>query len=145
MNSETSAAIHQEPAMPPQRPRPVPVTVLGILNIVFGSLGILAYLCAGIGILFFINVFYGPSGKGNKDLTLVRGIMEVSFESSAQHIPYYWAFLIGSLVLSVVLTLVLLITGIGLLRMRPWGRVGAIAYSVIAILAGLMSLFYTIL
>jgi hypothetical protein len=88
---------------------------MGILNIVFGSLSLLCVACAGIIILIAANadVRMMPGGQNP---------MHDLFDFMKREAPSYQFFLILRIGLGVVLSVLLLIAGIGLLNMRGWGR-----------------------
>ena len=105
----------QPPAVPPEAsPRPVSVTVFGILNIVFGSLALL--------------------GTPFSLLTLSRrsGVMNPT--------PLARAWLIVGQGIGLLGAVVLLSTGIGLLRMRSWARKWAVGYGCFAIAWGIVAI-----
>jgi hypothetical protein len=118
--------------------RPTSVTVMGILNIVFGSLSLLGSLCNGISII--LNTAgvrmggRGPEGDiGGHDL----------WKAMAAEVPGFVAFEYGSLLLTLALGLLLLLTGIGLLNMRSWARTGAVLYAPVKIVFEVGALIYT--
>ena len=93
--------------------------VFGILNIVFGSI---CGLCTGAGILAFLGV--------------------MSVIKSQFGIDFGWvgpAILILS-ALGLILNFILLISGIGLLKQRNWGRTLSNVYAAFAIIQGIGSL-----
>src|SRR5262245_19730238 len=106
--------------------RPMPVTVIAVLNFIFGGLGLLSALCGGLALLFVVLMFQNmpaPPGGGpnpGKELGNV-------FTS----IPGFVPFTIISTILNSVLAIVLIVAGIGLLRMRNWGRITSMVYAVI--------------
>jgi MFS family permease len=89
----------------PQRPKAV--TVFGILNIVFGGLGL---LCTPLGMCAtsLMPHFMNPSGGAK-------------------------AWMLFSFILGVTCAILLLAIGIGLLNLRPWARKWAIGYGWFAI------------
>jgi hypothetical protein len=97
--------------------RPVVVLVFAILNLVFGGLGILGFLCGGIILVFMFAVF-SSAPAGTPIPPLPSGLITI-----------FAVIFIYSLIMAVVLVL----SGIGLLNMRPWARKAAIAYSIITI------------
>jgi hypothetical protein len=117
--------------------RPTAVTVMAILNIVFASLGMLCYVCIGIVLLVLFN---------NQSIFAVAGVPVFTdmWDFMKREVPSYPAVTIGSLILSLVLTTVLLISGIGLLNLRGWARVMAIVYSILTILLQVSSVVYTV-
>jgi hypothetical protein len=98
--------------------RPASVTVLGILNIVFAALGLM-------GIAFYIAMMFMPPALNTKNPVL--DLMRQN--------PGYATYANISMVLGGVLTLVLGLAGIGLLMLRPWGRLLSIAYGVFGIIS----------
>lgn len=105
--------------------RPKSVTVLGILNIVFGSLGILGTIISAV-ILFAVRF---PRG---------------SFQRLMMNSEAYSAFMMISLPLGLLASVLLLVAGIGLLGLKPWARVCSIVYSIYAIVAGIVGVIVTI-
>ncbi len=112
------------------RQRPTAVTVMGILNIVFGSLSLLCLACSGIILLIMAN----QSGLGNPVLEL--------FEAMRREIPGYVPVTILSLTLGVLMAVLLIVAGIGLLNMRGWGRVLSIVYGIVTILTQIGAMIY---
>ncbi len=106
-------------------PKPASIKVFGILNIVFGAMGL---ICGGAGALFFV---------------LATQSSEFAFElnraMSAQYAEGYITFLQFSSCFGVILSLILIICGVGLLRERSWGRNGSMGYAAIQILYTLAS------
>ena len=99
--------------------RPKSPKVFGIINIVFG---VLCGLCTGLGLLAFLGV---------------AGILENEMGFS-----FGWSYPV-IIILSVVGMLAnfaLLISGIGLLTYRNWGRTLSNVYSVVAILYAIVTL-----
>ncbi|MEX0678659.1 MAG: hypothetical protein WD063_16385 [Pirellulales bacterium] len=90
--------------------RPTSVTVFGVLNIVFSVLGV-------VGIAFSAVLLYAmPQLPGAPEINTV---------------PDGW--MIFSLVWGVLGATVLFVSGIGLLLLRPWGRLAAIGYAIATI------------
>lgn len=104
--------------------RPMILTVFGILNIAFGVLGV---LCTPLSL---IGLFFRPDPNN----PVVQIIQDNAFYR-------YW--MIGSVGMGVIASVVLLVAGIGLLRMQNWGRLVSFGYSVYAILAGLAGMVVT--
>jgi hypothetical protein len=91
--------------------RPKSIVVFGVLNIVFGALG----LCGG---LFAIAIQFGltnPQGSPNPALEIM------------QSNPLYELWMQIGLVLGFVATGALIAAGIGLLKNRPWARVTSVS------------------
>src|SRR5215475_5921906 len=110
------------------RERPGVVTALGILNTVFGVIWLILFICSGAGFAFFAAVMDQAAKQGQPAPNFMR-----MFELINQEVPGYYAVVAISLVTNIVLTVVLLISGVGLLRMRPWARPACIIYALVNI------------
>jgi hypothetical protein len=112
--------------------RPTAVTVIAVLNFVIGGLGLLGLLCGGLGMLLLgslvSNMPAPPQGQPNP----LKEMMAF-YES----VPGYIPFMIVSAVLGGIMAVVLIVAGIGLLRMRGWARMACFVYAVYAILSSL--------
>ncbi len=105
------------------RRRPTAVTVMGILNIVFGSLSLLCVTCLGLVFLFMAN----QSGFGNP-------VFEI-WDAMKREMPAYPAVTTASLILGILMAAMLILAGIGLLNMQGWARVLSILYSIVMVLS----------
>jgi hypothetical protein len=99
-----------------QEPPPQSIKVFGVLNLVFAGLGFFAFL-------FLAAVLFG----GMKLLDVTTADMEDAVGSG------YMTYLKITLVVAVIETIALLVSGIGLLKLRPWGRTLAIAYAIFSL------------
>ena len=114
--------------------RKTPVT-LGVLSMVFGGL-VAAYSAAGIALSSFSGTFLGnlgalarraPQRPGEPDpAVLFSRIGEMTRELA----PYNNALLAGKVLFSLALVAI----GYGLYKRQRWGRSGALAWSVLALL-----------
>jgi hypothetical protein len=103
--------------------RPVVVLVFAILNLVFGGLGILGFLCGGVILaIVFAALSNAPAGASLPPFP--SGLVTV----------FAVVFIYG-FIMAVVLTL----SGIGLLNMKRWGRNAAVAYSIITIVYSIVA------
>jgi len=106
--------------------RPTSVTVFGILNLIFSVLG----LCGvGFGILGLV-VLQNPDVGGAGPTPLPIQLMQDN--------PAYRVFSFVSVGLGVFSSFLLAAAGIGLLKLRPWGRTLSIiygGYSILMVLA----------
>lgn len=127
-----------------QQKRPAPVTVIGYLNIIFGILWILGFLCGGLGLLMLVAIFNStaidaePEGKWSKEM------LQTLINSHIEHIPYITEVTVAEVLFLFAMTLLLLIAGIGLLRMKSWARKACIFYGVVTLLVYLALLGYNI-
>lgn len=101
--------------------RPTVVTVFGILNIVFGAMGL---VCMPISLL----ITFAMPANGNPALQAMRD----------NQVLRVWTYAGG--VLGLFASGVLLAAGIGLLKLKPWARRASIGYGIYAIAAGLIGL-----
>jgi hypothetical protein len=109
------------------RQRPAAVLVMAILNLVFGGLHLLVYVCAGctMGVMYqFANMAPPAAPPGQPNVNSIYGSM---FQELGK-LPGYWAFMIASNVLGILLATLLIVAGIGLLKMRPWSRTLCVVY-----------------
>jgi hypothetical protein len=114
----------------PIQQRPGLVTAVAVMNFIFGGLGLLGAFCGGLVILLFATVLQnappGPAGQPNP----MKDLIDI-FTS----IPGYVPFMIASLVLGVIMSIVLLISGFGLLKLRNWARILCFVYATYTILS----------
>ena len=101
-------------------PKPASIKVFGILNIVFGAMGL---ICGGTIGIFLIWATQSPeiSNEFNREL-------------SNQYAEGYITFLLITSCFGAILSLILIVCGVGLLRVRNWGRTGSVVYAAIQIL-----------
>jgi hypothetical protein len=107
-------------------PRPTSVTVFGILNLVFGLLG----LC---GTAVSSAVFFMPQNPNMRNPVL--DLMAAN--------PVYRLFTFVSMGLGVIAAFVLIVAGIGLLQTKSFGRTLSIGYSIYAILSGIVGMAFS--
>ena len=96
-------------------PKPGSIKVFGILNVVFGAIGL---ICGGFGFLTLV-VMQSSSEMGDA----------IQSAMSAQYSGGYMTAVIGLL-----LNIFLLTCGIGLLKERNWGRTWSLGYAVLGII-----------
>ena len=106
------------------RERPVSTVVFGVLNIVFGLLG----LC---GLMFStVVLFVDPKA-------LETGQPNPAMDALANN-PGYRAFMIGMMTIGFVFLVVGIVAGINLLRGKRSGRTLSIAYAIYSIVSGVV-------
>ncbi len=104
--------------------KPTAATVLGIINILFGALG----LCSVIGTVVLIFVPLNPAmTKDNPALQLM--------EESA----FYRTFTQVGVLLGFVAMAALIGGGVGLLQLKPYGRTLSIGYGIYAVISVVLS------
>jgi hypothetical protein len=131
------------------RQRPAPVTVVAYLNIIFGILWLLLLFCAGSMALIFVGMVRGAmnenaSAQRDREVQLMREMMDHMFNAILTNIPFFGEFVLARAITWLVLTLLLLVSGIGLLGLRPWARRMCIVYALMSLILELGSLVYSI-
>ena len=117
--------------------RPAAVTVIAIMNFVLGGFGLLGALCGGLALVLIGSLassMPAPPGQPNP-LKELMGVVEA--------IPGFIPVMITSYVLGAIWSIVLIVAGIGLLRLRRWARTACLIYAVYTLLATLGSTVYT--
>ncbi|HEV3119219.1 MAG TPA: hypothetical protein VGY58_19345 [Gemmataceae bacterium] len=112
--------------------RSVAVLVMGILNTVFGSFWFLIGICAGLN---FLLVPLATS--------LTKG--QIDPIADMKKIPGYLAFEIGTMVCDLLFALLLILSGIGMLFVKPWARRLALAVGAVLILREILGVLFQIL
>jgi hypothetical protein len=119
--------------------RPTSFTVFAVLSIVFGSLGLVCNAC-GLVSQAAMPALRGMQPKpapGQPD----PEVLQREFEAK---LPGYQAYQWGTMGLSIILSTLLLVSGIGLLKMKAWSRWTCILYGVISILVQLAVMVYNV-
>ena len=122
-----------------QRTRPTSVTIIAILNLVFGGLWLLCALgslgmqASGMQQMFANMGSINPRNdpKLAKQEEIRKEMMEFSQKTGSRPSQY------ASLLQYIVLAILLIISGIGLLKTAPWGRALALVYAALSILSNL--------
>jgi hypothetical protein len=128
-----------------QRERPAAVLVIAILQFVGGGLGLLQDVsgavmqATGAG-QSMAKAFTPPAPPGGKPVE--------AFDADAfmkERIPHYSIYLWSHFTLDTLLCLLMILSGIGLLQMKQWGRRLAFGYAAYSILLRLWTVLYTVL
>jgi hypothetical protein len=115
--------------------------VIAIFHLIFGGLALLGMICGGVLIAASVSMMANmpkPAGQPAPPDPFEE------YKYLNDHLPGYYAYLGGTGVIAVVASIVLVVAGIGLLKMRPWARVASIVYGVAEIVIGLGSLVYNL-
>lgn len=105
---------------PPGSGRPTGVTVLAILSILFGVIGI-------FGLLVSAAMMFAPVGVATDPL--VKKINQDSV---------YWGFYLATLLIGIAFTVVLFVGGIQLWKMSKLGPKMLVVYAIYAIISGIV-------
>jgi hypothetical protein len=123
--------------MPQSGPRSI--FLVGILNIVIGMIGVVWQTCGTATVLGEQQLaarFFDQEQRDN---------LPASEQELAEKAPYLRAFqLIVWIAVPWLLTLILLASGVGLLRLRTWGWILAIVYALLSLLHKIVVGTYTI-
>jgi hypothetical protein len=122
------------------RNRPTIVFVMAILNMVFGALGFLTACCAG-GITLFMQFVPFPPAPWNPKEGLYKPMIEVLDQEAPNHLTVQ----VVSYGLSLLLAALLIVAGIGLIRMHGWARVLTILTSLGGIVVLIGTFIYGII
>ncbi len=107
--------------------RPTSVSVIAILNFVFGGLGLCGQILTVIGLLVAsAGAAAQPGGFPNPTIDAV------------EKFPVYKAYSFLSTGMGFLASILLIACGIGLLQMRPWARMGSLLYAIYAIVMALV-------
>jgi hypothetical protein len=115
-----------------QRARPASVLVIAILHFVGGGIGVLGSICGLAGQAMsnaMMSGSFGPPQSGQKGINQAELMREF-----ADKIPAYQFMQYTQLGVGFVLSCFMIVAGIGLLQMRPWGRSLSIFYALLSIL-----------
>ena len=125
-NPYESVTHDAELAPPPGVEPPVSIKVLGIINLVFSVLGICGMVFTGV--MFLGNVVPQDPNFPNPTMD--------AFNNN----PGYRTFMIVSMVLGFIFSIVLAAGGVGLLQSRRYGRSASIAYAWYAIIGAVVGI-----
>jgi hypothetical protein len=131
--------------LPPRRP--TSVTVIAVIHLIFGGFGLLTGVCGGIvqavgpANFMFQPPPPPPGAKVPPFPTDFTPRMQRYLQSEC---PVYDTYLMTQIALGLVLSVMLVVAGIGLFGMRPWARRLSLAYAVGSIVLQLAALAYTL-
>jgi hypothetical protein len=104
--------------------KPKAIKVFGVLNVIFGGLGLLG-TCIGLGAILALTTFdLIPIPEGNN----------AAFVAQDQNAFLYFYNIISAAV-ALLFAIVLLVSGIGLLRHKKWGRTTGLAWAAYCVLS----------
>src|SRR4051794_17402973 len=110
------------------------VTVLAILNLVFGAFGLIGLVIGIIGMVGFMNMTPAPLPDKPAAPTDFMGVANELNQFILNESPNHKTYLMASVGLGTLRTLLLLLSGVGLLMMKRWGRSLAFLYVVVGLL-----------
>lgn len=116
-------AIFEEPFSPLARQRPAAATVFGVLNILFGVMG----LCGTLASALFMVIPLSP------EMTQNNPAIQLLEENT-----FYRLFNQVGVGLNFIACIVLIVAGVGLYQLKPYGRTLSIGYSIYFIVMNLI-------
>jgi hypothetical protein len=128
---QPTSGTHTSEDAPPQA-RPTTATVFGILNIAFGTMGLCGAVFGAVGMVFMASPMFEEIAAQTEGMELFRDAS-------------YQTFLVISMVIGSGLSVLLLASGIGLLKFKPWGRLTANYYGVAQIIYAIGNSAYQII
>jgi hypothetical protein len=126
------------------RQRPAPVTAIAYLNIIFGGLWTVGLLCCGGCMGLTLPALQSQEFMNDPDLRNQKLLYDTVINAYIDNIPFFVEWLIARYVFWLAMSLLLLVAGIGLLRLAPWARKACIFYGLLTILVELGMLGYTL-
>ncbi|HEV3117763.1 MAG TPA: hypothetical protein VGY58_11960 [Gemmataceae bacterium] len=124
--------------------RPASITVIAILQLIFGGITVLMYVCGGL-IALASPMMAGMKAQGQKNnqpeaaVTVAEGVAKAMADLPGASVLRYVNYAVNGF-----LTLAMIVGGIGLLRMRNWARVLTILYGVVSVADKLFDLIYSL-
>jgi hypothetical protein len=112
--------------------KPKAIKVFGILNVIFGGLGLLG-TCIGLGAILAITSGLIPVPDGQSNPAFV----------TQDEDAFLYFYNIISAATALIFTIVLLASGIGLLRYKKWGRNTGLAWAAYNVLATIIATVVT--
>jgi hypothetical protein len=130
------------------RQRPTSILIIAILHFVGGGIGLfvscysVVIMAASAVVSSTPAVTPSPPGPAGRPTTPAPPSASQIMKYYEEHVPGYKAFTFAALAASSILDLMLLASGIGLLRMQPWARMLSLVYAPLSILFHLLSFAY---
>ncbi len=125
------------------RDRPLSVTAIAILHFVFGGLGILIGICAGVMMLAGgQNWITGSGGPGANQANMQK--LQEDLQKAMESGPAYHAVQVGNLAVDLAISIIMIVSGLGLLQLRPWGRTLSILYAILSITHKVFGVVYAV-
>jgi hypothetical protein len=125
--------------------RPTSITVIAILQLIFGGIVVLFYVCSGL-ITLASPMLAGVKGQAQKNnqpgaaVTFEEGLEKAMADLPAAGVLRYVNYAVNGF-----LILAMIVGGIGLLRMHNWARVLTILYAVVSIADKVFDLIYSLM
>src|SRR6516162_6539589 len=123
------------------RERPLSIMPIAILHFVFGGMGILCGICSGIQLAGGGGQNWmtpTPTGPQAAEMKQMQDEMQQAMESAGgSH-----AVQIGTVIIDLAISIIMIVSSIGLLQLRPWGRLLSIVYAILSISLKIFEVVY---
>jgi hypothetical protein len=113
--------------------------VVAILHFVFGGISLVFGVCGAGVMLAGGNQLFNFGGQQAQ-----QEEQQAELEKALEALPAYKAIQYGEMGLGIMLSLMMIVSGIGLLRMQSWGRVLSISYAFLSIASKIFTAVYAI-
>jgi hypothetical protein len=123
----------------PRLKTPTAVVVIAVFHFIIGGIGLLSGLCTGTALL----AAGGDIGRLFAFNPQMQEQIETQQRVVGERAPFYVGWQLEGAVVGLVLSVLLIAAGIGLLRLRPWGRTLSVVYAPLSILQTLFAVTYT--
>jgi hypothetical protein len=120
--------------------KPASITVIAVLHFVFGGLGIILGICGGVMMLAGGQNWMTPTAPGPNAANMKR--MQEDIKKTMEDVPASQAVQIGNFGADLAISIAMIMSGVGLLRLRPWGRILSIVYAVASIALKIFGAIY---
>ena len=124
---------YEVPTQVQQLVKPKAIKVFGILNVCFGGLGLLV-TCVGLGAILAMTTF--------NLIPIPKGPSNPAFVTQDENAFLYF-YNITSASCSLIFVVVLLVSGIGLLTNKKWGRTAGLVWAGYCVLSTIVTLVVT--
>jgi hypothetical protein len=129
-----------------QRRRPTSITVIAILHFVIGGVGLLCGFCVAVGDLAGMQESLAAADPAAREkLAEQNRRKEVTEQVHREMIPLYRPYTVTNRVLSVISAIMLLVSGVGLILLQPWGRWLSIVWAIQSLGSNLLATVYLFL
>lgn len=126
----------------PASKRPTSVMLLAILNLIFGCLGLIGVLFAVVGLATVFDVQAAPLPAVPADPTKPFDVMKEQSQFLLNECPSYKTAGMAGVGVGVINAILLLSSGIGLLKLKKWARNVTFLYVVIGFISTVISTGY---
>ena len=122
------------------RERPLSIMPVAILHFVFGGMGIVCGICSGVQLAGGGQNWMTPTPTGPQAAEMKQ--MQEEMQEAMESAGGSHAVQIGTVIIDLAISIIMIVSGIGLLQLRPWGRLLSIIYAVLSISLKIFEVVY---